>query len=61
MVVVLYLCAGAVMLAGFQLLLELTGFGPPWQVVPRMWRRPVPPVAAGLVAVFESSRRSAPT
>jgi membrane associated rhomboid family serine protease len=52
MVVVLYLCAGAVMLAGLQLLLELTGFGPPWQVVPRMWRRPVPPVAAGLAAVF---------
>lgn len=50
--VILYLCAAAVVLAGTQLLLELTGFGPPWEVVPRMWRRPVPPVAAALVAVL---------
>jgi rhomboid protease GluP len=50
--VVLYVCAAVVVLAGTQVLLELTGFGPPWEVVPRMWRRPVPPVAVALVVVF---------
>jgi rhomboid protease GluP len=50
--VVLYVCAAVVVLVGSQVLLALTGFGPPWEVVPRMWRRPVPPAAAGLVAAF---------
>jgi rhomboid protease GluP len=50
--VIRYLCAAVVVVAGSQVLLELTGFGPPWEILPRMWRRPVPPVAAGLVLTF---------
>jgi len=52
MTIVLYLCAAAVMTAGGQLLLERAGSGPPWQALFRIWRRPVPPVAAGLVLVL---------
>jgi rhomboid protease GluP len=50
--VVLYLCAAAVVIAGSQVLLELTGAGPPWEVARRAWRRPVPPVAVGLVVLM---------
>jgi rhomboid protease GluP len=49
---VLYLCAAAVVLAGSQVLIVLTGFGPLWHVARLAWRRPVPPVAAGLVALL---------
>jgi len=54
-VVVLYLCAAAVLIAGTQVLLELTvpgGRVPPWQAARLIWRRPVPPVAAGLVVLM---------
>jgi rhomboid protease GluP len=51
----LYLCAAAVIIAGSQVLLELVvpgGRVPPWEVARRIWRRPVPPVAAGLVVLM---------
>jgi rhomboid protease GluP len=53
--VVLYLCAAAVVIAGIQVLLELTvpgGRVPPWVAARLIWRRPVPPVAAGLVVLM---------
>jgi rhomboid protease GluP len=50
--IALYVCAGVVVFVGSQILLARTGFGPPWEVVPRMWRRPVPPAAAVLVAAL---------
>jgi rhomboid protease GluP len=53
--ILLYLCAAAVIIAGSQVLLELTvpgGRVPPWEVARVIWRRPVPPVAAGLVVLM---------
>jgi rhomboid protease GluP len=55
MVVVLYLCAAAVVISGSQVLLGLAGPQgriPPWEFARVIWRRPVPPVAAGLVALM---------
>lgn len=54
-IVVLYLCAVAVIVAGSQVLLALAvpgGRVPPWEVARLIWRRPVPPVAAGLVVLM---------
>jgi len=53
--VFLYLCAAAVIIAGSQVLLELAvpgGRAPPWDLARVIWRRPVPPVAAGLVVLM---------
>src|SRR4051794_34796328 len=53
--ILLYLCAAAVIIAGSQVLLELAvpgGRVPPWEVARVIWRRPVPPVAAGLVVLM---------
>jgi rhomboid protease GluP len=53
--VILYACAAAVMIAGLQVLMDLDAGGrpgPPWELARRAWRRPVPPVALGLVVVF---------
>lgn len=55
--VVLYLCAGAVILAGTQLLVEragVTGGFVPIELAKRIWV-PVPPVAAALTALFVTS------
>ena len=52
--VLLYLCAAAVVAAGSQVLVAYSGAepGPPWLILRRVWARPVPWVAAGLVALL---------
>jgi rhomboid protease GluP len=52
--IVLYLCAAVVVGAGSQLLVAYSGAepGPPWRILRQVWSRPVPWVAAGLVALL---------
>jgi rhomboid protease GluP len=54
-VIVLYLCAGAVVAAGMQVLVALAGPeepGPPWLLLRRIWTRPVPWTAFALVSLM---------
>jgi rhomboid protease GluP len=52
--ILLYVCAAVVVAAGSQLLIALAVDepGPPWVILRRVWERPVPWVAAGLVALL---------
>jgi rhomboid protease GluP len=50
----LYLCAAVVVAVGSQILIACSGAepGPPWLLLRRIWGRPFPWVAAGLVALL---------
>jgi len=52
--VLLYLCAAVVVAVGSQVLIAYSGTepGPPWLILRKIWGRPLPWVAAGLVALF---------
>ena len=52
--ILLYLCAAVVVAVGSQVLIAsaVDRPGPPWVVLRQAWARPVPWVAAGLVALF---------
>ena len=52
--VLLYICAAVVVAAGSQVLIAYSGAepGPPWLILRKIWSRPLPWVAAGLVALL---------